>query len=130
SRNIEELFKELLALSRSLGEEQRRHVREKMTQEELAVFDILTRPAPDLTTEEHNEVKKVTRRLLARLKELLVLDWRKRQASRASIENAIKDLLDSGLPSVYSADLYKEKCSKLFEHFYESYPDAAASVYA
>jgi Domain of unknown function (DUF3387). len=52
SRNIEELFQELLALSRALREEQQRHVREQLTEEELTVFDILTRPGPDLTTEE------------------------------------------------------------------------------
>jgi type I restriction enzyme R subunit len=130
SRNIEELFKELLALSRSLSEEQRRHVRENMTEEELAVFDILTRPGPDLNTEERSEVKKVTKQLLAKLKELLVLDWRKRQAARAGVENAIKDLLDSGLPPAYSTELYKQKCSVLFEHFYENYPDTDTNVYA
>jgi hypothetical protein len=31
-----------------------------MTEEELVVFDILTRPAPELSTEERAEVKKVT----------------------------------------------------------------------
>jgi type I restriction enzyme R subunit len=43
SRNIEELFEELLKLSRNLTEEQQRHVRENMTEEELVIFDILTR---------------------------------------------------------------------------------------
>jgi type I restriction enzyme R subunit len=45
-----------------------------MTEEELVVFDILTRPAPELSTEERAEVKKVAKQLLERLKELLVLD--------------------------------------------------------
>jgi type I restriction enzyme R subunit len=76
SRNIDQLFEELAKLSNSLSEEQRRHVRENMTEEELAVFDILTRPAPDLNSEERTEVKKAARDLLARLKELLVLNWR------------------------------------------------------
>ena len=35
SRNIEELFEEVLKLSRNLSEEQQRHVRENMTEEEL-----------------------------------------------------------------------------------------------
>jgi type I restriction enzyme R subunit len=129
SLNIEDLFNELLSLSRTLSEEQQRHVREHMTEEELVVFDILTRPAPDLSTEERAEVKKVAKQLLERLKELLVLDWRKRQAARARVEDAIKDLLDTGLPSAYSTDLYKQKCSALFEHFYESYPERDANVY-
>jgi type I restriction enzyme R subunit len=129
SRNIEDLFNELVALSRTLSEEEHRHVREHMTEEELVVFDILTRPAPELSTEERAEVKKVAKQLLERLKDLLVLDWRKRQAARARIEDAIKDLLDAGLPRAYSTDLYKQKCSAMFEHFYESYPERDASIY-
>jgi len=130
SLNIEDLFNQLVALSRSLGEEQQRHVREHMTEEELVVFDILTRPAPELSTEERAEVKKVARQLLERLKALLVLDWRKRQSSRARVEDAIKDLLDTGLPRTYSTDLYKQKCSAVFEHFYESYPQTDANIYS
>ena len=41
SRNIEELFNELLNLTQSLSSEQQRHVRENMTEEELVIFDIL-----------------------------------------------------------------------------------------
>ncbi len=129
SRNIEDLFNELLALSRTLSEEEHRHIREHMTEEELVVFDILTRPAPELSTEERAEVKKVAKQLLERLRELLVLDWRKRQSARARVEDAIKDLLDTGLPRAYSTDFYKQKCSAVFEHFYESYPERDANVY-
>jgi type I restriction enzyme R subunit len=130
SRNIEDLFNELIMLTRTLSEEEHRHVREHMTEEELVVFDILTRPAPDLSTEERAEVKKVAKQLLERLKELLVLDWRKRLSARARVEDAIKDALDSGLPRAYSTDLYKQKCSAVFEHFYESYPQRDANIYA
>jgi type I restriction enzyme, R subunit len=49
SRNIEELFRELVALSKTLTHEQQRHVRENLTEEELTVFDILTRPGPELS---------------------------------------------------------------------------------
>jgi type I restriction enzyme, R subunit len=129
SLNIEDLFNQLVALSRTLGEEQQRHVRELMTEEELVVFDILTRPAPGLSTEERTEVKKVAKQLLERLKALLVLDWRKRQAARARVEDAIKDSLDNGLPRAYSTDLYKQKCSAVFEHFYESYPARDVNIY-
>jgi type I restriction enzyme R subunit len=129
SLNIEQLFNQLIELSRTLSEEQQRHVREHMTEEELVVFDILTRPAPDLSVEERAEVKKVAKQLLERLKELLVLDWRKRQAARARVADAIKDMLDTGLPRAYSPDLYKQKCSAVFEHFYESYPERDVNAY-
>jgi type I restriction enzyme R subunit len=63
SRNIEQLFEELVKLSRNLSGEQQRHVRENMTEEELVIFDSLTRPAPELSADERAEVKKVSREL-------------------------------------------------------------------
>ncbi len=129
SRNIEDVFRELLTLARSLSEEQGRHLREQLSEEELTVFDILTRPGPELSTDARDEVKKVARHLLGRLKMLLTLDWRKRTGARAQVRIAIEDTLDEGLPRTYTKDLYESKCSALFEHFYESYFGDGASVY-
>ena len=130
SRNIEGLFEELLKLSRSLSEEQQRHVRENMTEEELVIFDILTRPGPELSSAERDEVKKVARHVLERLKSLLALDWRRQTQARAQVRLAIEDTLDSGLPRIYTPELYQSKCSALFEHVFESYPERDAGVYA
>jgi len=123
SRNIEELFNELVALSRSLDEEEQRHVREALTEEELVVFDILTRPAPELTTDERDEIKKVARELLEKLKALLVINWRQKNTARSQVRLTIEDVLDAGLPRAYSPDLYKQKCGLVFEHVYEAYGD-------
>ena len=46
SRSIGLLFEDLLKLSRRLDDEAERHVRENMSEEELVVFDILTRSTP------------------------------------------------------------------------------------
>jgi type I restriction enzyme R subunit len=129
SRNIEEIFKELLALSNILTEEQSRHVRERLSEEELTIFDILTRPGPDLTSDEREEVKKVAKQLLAKLKDLLVLGWRLKVGARAQVRLAIEDALDDGLPRAYSKDLYQTKCTAVFEHVYESYQGEGKSVY-
>jgi|CXWL01.1.fsa_nt_gi type I restriction enzyme R subunit len=129
SRNIEDLFKELLALSRDLNDEQQRHVRERLSEEELVIFDILTRPAPELSAEERGEVKKVARALLEKLRQLLVLNWRQKATARSQVKLAIEDVLDQGLPRAYTPELYKQKCSATFEHFYETYGDRGASVY-
>ncbi len=129
SRNIEQLFEELLKLSNSLDDEQERHVREHLSEEELVIFDILTRPAPELTTAERDEVKKVAKELLSRLKTLLVLNWRQKSAARSTLKLAIEDTLDT-LPSAYDRPLFAQKCSALFEHVYESYPERNAGVYA
>jgi type I restriction enzyme R subunit len=130
SRSIEELFAELVALSNSLNDEQERHVRENMSEEELVIFDILTRPAPELTSEERAEVKKAARELLTRLKTLLVLNWRQKSTARSQLKLTIEDTLDSGLPRAYTPELYNQKCSAVFEHVYESYPERDAGVYA
>lgn len=130
SRNIEQLFDELLKLSNSLDEEEERHVRENLSEEELVIFDILTRPAPELSADERAEVKKVARDLLARLKDLLVLSWRQKAAARSMLRLAIEDALDSGLPQTYTPELYRQKCSAVFEHVYESYPERNVGVYA
>jgi type I restriction enzyme R subunit len=126
SRNIEDLFARLVVLTRSLNDEQSRHVRENLSEEELTVFDILTRPAPELTPEERDEVKKVAKELLARLEALLVINWRQKSGARAQLKLAIEDVLDTGLPRAYDKPLYEQKCAGLFEHFYERYPESDA----
>jgi type I restriction enzyme, R subunit len=130
SRNIEELFEELLKLSRNLSDEQQRHVRENMSEEELVIFDILTRPAPELSADERAEVKHVARELLNKLKMLLVLNWRQKSAARSQLKLTIEDVLDTGLPRIYTPELYHQKCSALFEHVYENYPERNTNVYA
>lgn len=121
SRTIQELFEELLAFSRGLNEEQQRHVREQLSEAELTVFDLLTRPGPDLSDEEREEVKKVARLLLKRVKQALVIDWRQKAQARAQVRLAIEDELDEGLPRVYSPELYQQKCSAVFEHVFETF---------
>src|SRR3546814_18450484 len=74
SRNIEQLFEELLKLSNSLDEEQQRPVREHLSEEELVIFDILTRPAQGLGGDERGEGKKIARALMGGIRELLQLD--------------------------------------------------------
>jgi hypothetical protein len=75
-----------------------RTIAEGLTEEELALFDILTKPEPVLTKAEEAEVKRVCRELLATLKrEKLVLDWRETQQARASVMQTLKTGL-YGLP--------------------------------
>jgi type I restriction enzyme R subunit len=129
SRNIEDLFNELVTLSRALNDEQQRHVRENIGEDELAVFDILTRPGPELAPEEREVVKKVAKRVLERLRTVLALDWRRHTQARAQVRMAIEDELDHGLPGAYTPELYQGKCAALFEHVYESYYGKGSGIY-
>jgi type I restriction enzyme R subunit len=123
SRNIDDLFRELLALGRALSEEEQRHVREQLTEDELTVFDLLTRPGPELTPAERDEVKKVARQLLTRVRAALVLNWREKMQARAQVRLAIEDALDEGLPRTYTPDIYQQKCGVVFEHVFERFGD-------
>jgi type I restriction enzyme R subunit len=115
-------------LARVLTEEQGRHLREHLSEEELTIFDILTRPGPELSTAERDEVKKVARQLLERLNALLVLGWRQKVQARARVRIEIEDSLDA-LPRAYTKETYQTKCNVLFEHVYESYIGDGKSSY-
>lgn len=119
SKNLEEIFAELVKLSRELTEEETRHVREKLTEEELAIFDILTRPGPELGAAEQKEVKRVAAHLLTRLKQIQSLDWRQTVQARAKVKETIEEELDA-LPEAYTRTIFSEKCSRVFEHVYEA----------
>ena len=130
SRNIDELFQELLALSRSLSDEEQRHIRERLTEEELTVFDLLTRPGPDLAPAERDEVKKVARHLLDRVHTALAqnVNWRRKVQARAQVREAIASVLDEGLPRAFTPEIYHRKCTVLFEHVFETFSDSAPAM--
>jgi type I restriction enzyme R subunit len=131
SLNAEAFFQQLVAFAQSLNEEERRGVGEELDEEELALFDLLTKPEIDLTDAERDKVKATARELLATLKAgKLVLDWRKRQQARAEVRVTIDKLLDQNLPRAYTPELFEEKTAAVFQHVYDAYYGAGRSVYA
>lgn len=129
SKNIEELFQGLKDFTRELSAEEQRAVAEGLTEEELALFDILTRPDPKLTKKEEAEVKAACRDLLATLKrEKLVLDWREKQQTRAGVMQAIRLELRK-LPAAYTRELQTQKLATAFAHIYDAYSGAGRSTY-
>ena len=131
SLNAEEFFRQLVVFAQDLNEEDQRHVREQLDIEELALFDILTKPAIAMTDAERDKVKATARALLDTLKAgKLVLDWRKRQQARAEVRVTIETLLDDGLPRAYTPELFDAKTEAVFQHVYDAYYGAGQSVYA
>jgi len=130
SQNIEAIFAELIELAQSLNEEEQRAIREGLTEEELALFDILTKPEPDLNDKEKAEVKKVCKALLETLKgEKLVLDWRNKPQSRGAVRQVIEVVFDQGLPEIYDETIYTVKCETAYRHVYDCYAGAGESIY-
>jgi len=130
SINIEEFFKQLVAFAQTLNEEEQRSIAEQLSEEELAIFDLLTKPDMQLSEQERQQVKKVARELLETLeREKLVLDWRKRQQSRAGVRLAVERILDK-LPQCFTQKLYQLKCDLMYQHIYDSYYGLGQSVYS
>lgn len=131
SMNIEAFFKELMAFTGQLQEEDRRAMRENLSEEELALFDILTQPVPELAEKEKAQVKTVCKELLETLKaEKLVLDWRKKDRARSDVRRTLEIVFDRGLPESYDEDIYNEKCEMAFHHIFTNYYGAGESVYS
>jgi type I restriction enzyme R subunit len=127
--NIDMLFAQLVAFAQSLDTEEKRGIAEQLTEEELAVFDLLTKPDIKLKRVEREQVKKLAHDLLVTLKaERLVLDWRKRQQTRAVVRLAIEEALDK-LPPIYTPELYQQKCDAVYQHMYDSYYGEGRSMY-
>ena len=119
--DVEEFFKSLLKFAKELSEEDKRAVAEQLNEEELAIFDILTKPEMEMSAAEKKEVKAVARKLLQTLKQTkLVLDWRKKQETRAGVISTVNELLDE-LPRVYTPEIYNSKCTSVFQHIYDNY---------
>ncbi|MDD1745740.1 MAG: type I restriction endonuclease subunit R [Candidatus Methanoperedens sp.] len=130
SYNVETFFASLVEFAQELNAEEKRGIAEKLTEEELAIFDLLIKPEMTLKRKEEREVKKVAQELLETLKrEKLVLDWRKRQQSRAAVRLSIDEILDR-LPRSYIPDLYRHKCDVVYQHIYDSYFGQGLSIYS
>ena len=127
--NVEEFFKKLLGFARDLQVEEKKAVSENLSEEELAIFDLITKPEMKLTKKEKAQVKKIAHDLLETLKkEKLVLDWRKRQSTRAAVRLSVEEKLDE-LPSTFTAAIYQRKCDAVYQHIHESYMGSGQSVY-
>ena len=127
SMDVERLFEELTAFTCTLDEEEKRHIKEGLDEDELAVFDILT-PDPRLTKAEELEVKKIARELLAKLKrEKFILDWRLKENAKADVRETIRQEYDL-LPAVYGREIWDDKVERtyrfVFEHFGAAQPSA------
>ena len=127
--DVDIFFVKLISIARLLDEEEKRGIAENLSEEELALFDLLTGPNIKLSKKEHEQFKKVAKELLDTLKaERLVLDWRKGQKTRAAIRVAIFDALEQ-LPELYINQLYDQRYELVYQHVYEMYLRGSQNLY-
>ena len=113
---------------KKLGEEDERHVREDLTEEELVLYDIIIHPNIILTADEKERVKVIVRALLKTLKkDKLRADWGTKGTVRAQVRNIIKAELNK-MPSPYLQEL-KTLGENIYEHIASTYDGMGKSIY-
>jgi len=121
AQDVDQVFDDLVDLAKSLNEEEQRHVKENLSQEELAIFDLLLKE--NLNPDEVDKIRAVSRELLQKLKtEKLVSDWREWEATRAGVKTTIFDTLYADLPEpTYTEEECETKGSEVYNFIYQHY---------
>lgn len=123
----EQFFLELRNFVNELDEEDKRGAREGLTEEELAIVDLLCKEM-ELSEQERNKVKAIAKELLEKLRTALVIDWRKKQRTKARVHKIIDDVFQE-LPDSYSDDIWPKACEHVYLHVYDKYAGEGKSVY-
>ena len=117
---IEETFRRLVEFVDSLDEEQKRAAKEGLSEDELALFDLLQKD--DLSKESRERVKQASRELLASVKARLAeLDrfWEKEQ-TKADVEVFILDKVFASLPTPpFTPEEKRLVASNVYAHIWQ-----------
>lgn len=127
---LEDVFQKLLVLIQNMNAEEQRVAKEGLTEEQLAIFDLLLKP--QLSTKDRNEVKALAIQLLDKLKEepLQVEYWSDKNSIAADVRSVINMYLFEQLPEPYTQSDIDEKTITLFNHFKSTYFGGGRSAYA
>jgi type I restriction enzyme R subunit len=124
---IEETFARLVDIARLLDEEQKRALKEGLTEDELAIFDLLGKNP--LAKVEREKIKEASRSLFASIQEILgpISDWTEKEQTRAEVEVSILDKVFEVLPSPpFTEDDKQQVAQELFEFIWSSGRRSAA----
>lgn len=117
SSSAENYFDDLMTFAEGLKEEDERHVREGLTEDELEIYDLLCKEK--LTKSEEQKVKLAAKDLIVSLlnahPKVLVQDWWKDGQTQAQVKAAIEDVLDRDLPESYGRAEFIDKRDKVYE---------------
>ena len=117
---VEDTFAKLMSLADSLDVEQRRAVEEGLSEEQLALFDLLQHP--DLSNVAREHIKQSSRELLAGvLRVIAPLDrWTEKEQTQAEVETFILDHIYQELPDPpYSPDDKREVAALVYRHIWQ-----------
>lgn len=116
----EDYYEQLLQLIEDLKKETERPNAMGLTEEELEIFDLLTK-GKKLTNAEEQRVILSSKNLFKKLSEnrdnLFVADWYKDEQPKAKVKNVIMETLDADLPDSYDKEVFAVKTDLLLNHF-------------
>lgn len=116
-----DFYEKLLELMKQMKEEEARHVKEDLSEEELEIFDLLCKDS--LTKEEEKKVKLAAKSLYQTLidnkKELFIVDWQNDPTPREKVKSKIISVLNEYLPDSYDRMIFQTKSDIIFEHIVE-----------
>lgn len=123
-------FNDLAAFTQTLTVEDSRAIREQLTEETLAIYDLL-RDGKELDTADIKQVKKVAVETLQKLKDekLKIERWRESRQISSQVKQMINDYLLNLPMTVYSDDDVNSKTVSVFQHIYTNYPGGNQSAY-
>jgi len=127
AHDVDKLFDDLVALAKDLDEEEQRAVKTGLSEDELAIFDLLVKE--NLNPDEVAIIKGTAHELLMNLRPMLVPHWREFETNRSGVKIAIADLLYAKLPqSTYTENECEAKGGEVYNFVYEHYRDASVLV--
>ena len=108
---VEATFAQLVALAASLDAEQRRAAEEGLSDDELALFDLLFKD--NISKADRERLKQASKGLLSSLEDLLrpMEDWTQKNATQAEVKIFILDTLYRSLPQPPFTEEEIEKAS-------------------
>ncbi len=116
----EDYYEQLLQLIEDLKKESERPSLMGLSEEELEIFDLLTK-GKKLTKAEEQKVILSAKNLFKKLSEnrsnLFVADWYKDEQPKARVKDAIMETLDADLPDSYDKEVFIVKIDLLLNHF-------------
>jgi type I restriction enzyme, R subunit len=117
---VEETFAKLMELATSLDAEERRATKEGLSEEELALFDLLEKP--EISKADRERVKQASRSLLDSIRKLLapLERWTEKEQTQAEVEVFILDHLPQILPMPpFTDDETKVMAKRIYEHIWQ-----------
>jgi len=117
---IEETFAKLVELAKSLDVEQRRAAEEGLSEDELALFDLLKKD--NLSKAERERVKLASRSLLESVRKLIapLERWTEKEQTQAEVEVGILDHVFEALPTPpFTPDEKQDVAKRVYQHIWQ-----------